>query len=151
MKKSEKLLNAIAEQLQLGRTLSSICKQKDMPGLTAVHRWMNQDSQYKDKILDARRIGAMTWLDDMQDLLDQEVEPSKVQWYRERLHHSRWVASKLISVFNDKVVNENIGDPVIKIIWGEDASTEGKEKDLAHASRGSEPDNDKKNDKTLIN
>ena len=151
IKKSESLLKDIVEQLQLGNTLSSICRKKDYPGLTAVHRWMNQDSKFKEKILDARRIGAMTWLDNMQDLLDQEVEPSRVQWYRERLHHSRWMASKLISVFNDKVVNENIGDPIIKVIWQDDASTEGKEKDLARTSRGSDDNHDKTNDSKSIN
>lgn len=151
MKKSKSLLKEIVELLQLGNTLSSVCRQKEMPGLTAIHRWMKEDKEFKEEILDARRLGAMTWLDKMQDLLDQHIEPTQVQVVREKLHHARWMASKLIGVFNDKVINENIGDPIIKVIWSDDASTEGKEKDLAHASQSSDDNNDKINDIKLVN
>ena len=151
MKKSKSLLKEIVDLLQLGNTLSSGCRRKEMPGLTAIHRWMKEDKEFKEEVLDARRLGAMTWLDKMQDLLDQHIEPTQVQVVREKLHHARWMASKLISVFNDKVINENIGDPIIKVMWSDDASTEGKEKELAHASRSSDDNNDNINDSKLIN
>ena len=151
MKKSNQLLQLITDQLQLGNTLTSICRSKEMPNLATIYKWMNADKDLKDKILDARRIGAMTWLDKMQDLLDQDIEPTAVAWAREKLHHARWMASKLVSVFNDKVINENIGDPVIKIIWGEDGSPEHKGNDPAHALRGSDRTTDKKTDNNTIN
>ena len=55
-----------------------------MPNLATIYKWMNADKDLKEKILDARRIGAMTWLDRMQDLLDQEIEPTAVAWAREK-------------------------------------------------------------------
>ena len=125
-----------------------------MPNLSTVYDWMNKEKQLKENILDARRIGAMTWLDKMQDLLDQEVEPQQVQWNRERLHHSRWMASKLVSVFNDKVINENIGEPQIKIVWDDGYS---ERKDEQHARTISSTDDiknikhDKTHDKSKIN
>lgn len=148
MKKSKELYSKIFEQLELGNSLASICKKKDMPGLSTVHEWMKKDSKFKDQILDARRLGAMTWLDWMQDLLTQEVEPQQVQWNRERLHHARWMASKLVSVFGDKQTVVNEGDPIIKVVWKEeesqdDPSTEQKADDHAHAIRGSN-NNEKK-------
>ena len=150
MKKSKEVLKQLIEQLELGKTLSSICRQKAMPGLTTVHTWMKNDDKFKNELLDARRMGAITWLDKMQDLLDQEVEPQQVQWNRERLHHARWMASKLVSVFGDKQTVENVGDPMIKIVW-DDGSKQDKEKDHAHALRSSEAVTDKTTDKTTIN
>ena len=141
MKKSNQLLQTIIDQLQLGNSLTSICRSKEMPNLATIYKWMNADKDLKEKILDARRIGAMTWLDRMQDLLDQEIEPTAVAWAREKLHHARWMASKLVSVFNDKVINENVGDPIIKIVW-DDGSLVDKGKASAPTTRGSEENSD---------
>ena len=150
MKKSNQLLQTIIDQLQLGNSLTSICRSKEMPNLATIYKWMNADKDLKEKILDARRIGAMTWLDRMQDLLDQEIEPTAVAWAREKLHHARWMASKLVSVFNDKVINENVGDPIIKIVW-DDGSLVDKGKASAHTTRGSDEVTDKITDKQSIN
>jgi hypothetical protein len=119
-----------------------------MPNLATVYKWMNTDKELKENILDARRIGAMTWLDKMQDLLDQDLQPNQVNWAREKLHHARWMASKLVSVFNDKVINENIGEPQIKIVW-DDGYSERKSEGSTRTTRGTgNQDKDKKlNDK----
>jgi|TARA_Y100001968_G_C18904340_1_gene502255 hypothetical protein len=150
MKKSKEVLKSIIERLELGHTLSSICKSKEMPGLTTVHTWTKQDNKFKEELLNARRLGAMTWLDKMQDLLDSDCEPQQVQWNREKLHHARWMASKLISIFGDKQTVENVGDPIIKIVW-DDGGLERKQTEHAHASRGSEDDIDKTIDNKAIN
>jgi len=157
MKKSETLLKTIQEKIQLGNTLTSICRSKEMPNLSTIYKWMNQDQQLKERILEARRIGAMTWLDNMQDLLDQDIEPQKVSWARERLFHSRWMASKLVGVFNDKLIQENTGEPLIVIKW-DDGLSEHKGEALAHTLKGTntqeikeKPGNDKKLDSKLIN
>lgn len=150
MKKSKETYSRIIEAVELGTTLTQVCKSKDMPALTTVHTWMKQDQKFKEQLLDARRIGAMVWLDKMQDMVMDDVEPTKVQLLRERLHHSRWVASKLISIFRDKQTVENIGEPIIKVIW-DDGSLERKQSGLAHATRSSDDDNDKSNDTKTIN
>ena len=150
MKKSNQLLQTIIEQLQLGNSLTSICRPKEMPNLATLYKWMNVDKDFKENVFDARRMGAMTWLDKMQDLLDQDIEPQQVQLLREKLQHARWMASKIIPAFNDKVINENIGDPIIKIIW-DDGSPEHKGESSTHTLRGSDKLTDKKTDKQLIN
>ncbi len=156
MKKSKELLQKIAENLQLGNTLTSICKSKDMPNLATIYKWMDKDKELKETITEARRIGAMTWLDKCQDLLDRETPPQEVMLLRERLNHGRWLASKLIAVFGDKQTITNVGDPVIKIVW-DDGSLKDKGKASTHAVRGStldqELDNTKENkgNKPLIN
>ena len=150
MKKSKEIFSRIIEQVELGTTLTQVCRLKDMPALTTVHTWMKQDQKFKEQLLDARRIGAMVWLDKMQDMLDQDTEPTKVQLLRERLHHARWMASKLISIFGDKQTVENIGEPIIKVVW-DDGSLEGKQSGLARTLQSSDDDNDKSNDTKTIN
>ena len=142
MKKSKSILEKILQRLELGETLVSICREKGMPGQSTVNTWMREDEKFRTKILDARRMGAMVWLDKCQELLDQEVEPQKVQWYREKLHHARWLVSKLVNVFGDKQTVVNEGEPVIQVVWKEDGSTADKQADPAHTTRSSE-DNEK--------
>jgi len=153
MKKSENIYKQIIEAVELGTTLTQVCRSKDMPGLTTVHTWMKQDQKFKEQLLDARRIGAMVWLDKMQDMLDQDTEPTKVQLLRERLFHARWMASKLVSVFGEKKTVENVGDPLIKIVW-DDGSSEDKQTVSARTVKGTSNNNqatDKITDKNTIN
>jgi hypothetical protein len=153
MKKSENIYKRIIEAVELGTTLTQVCRAKDMPGLTTVHTWMKQDQKFKEQLLDARRVGAMVWLDKMQDMLDQDTEPTKVQLLRERLFHARWMASKLVSVFGDKQTVENVGDPLIKIVW-DDGSSEDKQTVSARTIKGTNNNKqptDKIADKNTIN
>jgi len=153
MKKSENIYKQIIEAVELGTTLTQVCRSKEMPGLTTVHTWMKQDQKFKEQLLDARRIGAMVWLDKMQDMLDQDTEPTKVQLLRERLFHARWMASKLVSVFGEKKTVENVGDPLIKIVW-DDGSSEDKQTVSARTVKGTSNNNqatDKITDKNTIN
>ena len=150
MKKSENIYKQIIEAVELGTTLTQVCRSIDMPGLTTVHTWMKQDQKFKDQLLDARRIGAMVWLDKMQDMLDQDTEPTKVQLLRERLFHARWMASKLVSVFGEKKTVENVGDPLIKIVW-DDGSSEDKQPGSARTVKGTINKDNKKNNSSLIN
>jgi hypothetical protein len=153
MKKSENIYKRIIEAVELGTTLTQVCRAKDMPGLTTVHTWMKQDQKFKEQLLEARRVGAMVWLDKMQDMLDQDTEPTKVQLLRERLFHARWMASKLVSVFGDKQTVENVGDPLIKIVW-DDGSSEDKQTVSARTIKGTNNNKqptDKIADKNTIN
>jgi len=153
MKKSENTYKRIIEAVELGTTLTQVCRAKDMPGLTTVHTWMKQDQKFKEQLLEARRVGAMVWLDKMQDMLDQDTEPTKVQLLRERLFHARWMASKLISVFGEKQTVENVGDPLIKIVW-DDGSSEDKQTVSARTIKGTSNNDqatDKITDKKTIN
>ncbi len=151
MKKSKEVLEKVLELLELGNTLTSICRPKDMPNLATIYKWMHKDEKLKEKVLTARKLGAVTWLDKMQDLLEQPIEPQQVQLIREKLQHARWLASKLVSIFGDKQTIENVGDPVIKVIWSDDGSPELKDNESTRALRGSSKESDNKPDTNTIN
>ena len=110
-------LDKILEEIQLGNTLTSITKQKGYPSLSAVYKWMREDQKIADKIMAARAVGAATHLDQCLDLLSQDIKPQDVQWNRERLHHYRWAASKLIGVYGDKSKIEQDSNVTYKFVW----------------------------------
>jgi len=152
MKKSDKLLLEIVENLQLGKTLTSICERKDMPNLATIYKWTNKDNDLFNRIMDARKTGAMTVIDQCRDLLNKETPPQEVMLLRERVGFGKWLASKLVGVYGDKQTIENVGEPMIKIVW-DDGSLQDKGKETTHEVQSSENDTpiDGITDKTTIN
>ena len=117
----KKKLPEIIERLQKGEALSRICKDNDMPAVTSIYGWMKDDEEIKKQVMDARQLGAWSLIDQMNELLQTDVEPQKVQWQREQLHHFRWLASKLlVGTFGDKVQAEVKGDTNLTIAWAKE-------------------------------
>ena len=71
---------------------------------------------------------------------------------RERVGFGKWLASKLVGVYGDKQTIENVGEPMIKIVW-DDGSLQDKGEDLTHEVSSSDNDtqHDKEHDKTKLN
>lgn len=125
-----------------GKPLTRICQSKDMPSLSKVYDWIAEDKEFASKILTARKIAAQTYLDKMIEELDTATNRD-IAIIRERLHHYRWMASKLIGIYGDK--QEIKQDTKIEITWSSDkdiidvtnsGSSEATNK-VSHTSRGS--------------
>lgn len=106
--------NLIVSQLMNGTPLTKICKDKNSPSLSKVYKWIATNKDFADKILTARRIGAQTYLDQMIEELEA-ADNRNIQVVREKLHHYRWLASKLIGIYGDK--QEIKTDSKIEITW----------------------------------
>ena len=118
-----------------GTPLTRICKDKDQPSLSTVYKWIAKHKDFASKILTARRIGCQTYLDKMIEEL--EVADNKnIMVVREKLHHYRWLASKLLPIYSDK--QEIIQDTKVTIEWKKDDMIDvssvdsSQKKDLAH-------------------
>ena len=48
-----------------------------MPSVTSVYSWMKDDEDIKKQVMDARQLGAWSYLDEMLELLQTDVEPQK--------------------------------------------------------------------------
>ena len=97
--------------------LTQICSKEGSPSLSKVYSWIQENKEFADKIVCARRIACQTYLDRM--ITELENANSKdVGLLRERLVHFRWMASKLIPIYNDKQ-QVNV-DQKIEITWNED-------------------------------
>ncbi len=98
-----------------GKPLTSICRNKDLPSLSTVHRWIDKHPSFAKQILQARRVGTQYYLDKMIEELET-VSAKDVGIVREKLHHYRWLASKLLpSLYGDK--QEVVQDTKVTITW----------------------------------
>ena len=97
-----------------GKPLTKICQDKANPSLSKVYDWIATDKEFAEKILTARKIAAQTYLDKMIEELEF-ADNKNIAVVREKLHHYRWMASKLIGIYGDK--QEIKQDTNIQITW----------------------------------
>ena len=109
------ITDQICQELMSGKPLTSICRNKDLPSLSTVHRWIDKHPSFAKQILQARRVGTQYYLDKMIEELET-VSDKDVGIVREKLHHYRWLASKLLpSLYGDK--QEVVQDTKVTITW----------------------------------
>lgn len=123
-KRSKDILKSDIEvNLMNGIPLSKICSSQEFPSLTTVYEWMSKDSKFKDSITQARMNGALTNLDkgfeEMEKLTTTKDKTHlDITLLNTKLTHLRWIASKILPQYNDKVVNEHKGGVEYNITWG---------------------------------
>tara|TARA_R110001592_G_scaffold245816_5_gene507364 strand:+ start:740 stop:1108 length:369 start_codon:yes stop_codon:yes gene_type:complete len=109
----------IIERLELGEPLTKICKDKNMPSLSAFYKTMRHDEELQKKVRQARETGCFTIIDKMNEELEIPQDNQHMMWMRERLSQGRWLASKLSSgVFGDKSKQEIKQDTTLTVSWG---------------------------------
>ena len=107
----------IIKLLMNGMPLTQICSKENSPSLSKVYGWIQENKDFASKIITARKIAAQTYLDRM--ITELENANSKdIALTRERLIHFRWMASKLIPIYQDKQ-QVNV-DQKIEITWNTD-------------------------------
>ena len=114
-----------------GKPLTQICKMDGSPSLSKVYDWISEDKEFANQIMVSRRIGSQTYLDRMIEELEQ-ADSKNIMVVREKLHHYRWLASKLLGqIYGDK--KEVQVDQKIEISWnaGEDNSYENEIKNVS--------------------
>ena len=116
----------IVIKLMEGTPLTTICQAKGLPSLSRVYKEIQNNKAFAQEVMDARRVGCQGYLDKM--IIELETADSKnIMVLREKLHHYRWLASKLIAVYGDR--KEVAVDQKIEITWsGEDKSYENEMK-----------------------
>ena len=134
---SNKLLltPAIAEDIERllmnGTSLVAICQTKGSPSLSKVYDWMRTDKEFSNKIMNARKIAAQTYLDKM--IIELENADAKnIAVTREKLIHYRWLSSKLIGIYGDKQQVEV--DQKIEITWNNPDVDKTFENEIKNAS-----------------
>ena len=122
----------IERMLMNGMPLTQICEKDGSPSLSKVYEWIRTDKEFANKILLARRIAAQTYLDRMISELES-ADNKNIMIIREKLHHYRWMASKLIGIYGDKQ-QVNV-DQKVEIRWSdEDKTYENEMKNVSESS-----------------
>jgi len=134
MKKLEltsQISSDIEKMLMNGMPLTQICEKPGSPSLSKVYDWIRNDKEFADKIILSRRIAAQTYLDRMITEL-QNADNKNIMVIREKLHHYRWMASKLIGIYGDKQ-QVNV-DQKIEITWNADGEDKSYENEIKNVS-----------------
>jgi hypothetical protein len=114
-----------------GTSLVAICQTKGSPSLSKVYDWMRTDKEFSNKIMNARKIAAQTYLDKM--IIELENADAKnIAVTREKLIHYRWLSSKLIAIYGDKQQVEV--DQKIDITWHNPADDKTYENEIKTVS-----------------
>ena len=114
---TSEIASDIERMLMNGTPLTQITEKPGSPSLSKVYEWIRTDKAFADKILLARRIAAQTYLDKMITELES-ADNKNIMIIKEKLHHYRWMASKLIGIYGDK--QEVKVDQKIEITWNAD-------------------------------
>ena len=95
-KKTPQMLNKICEQIALGKSLRSICKDKEMPSLKSVVKWLNEDKNFQDKYAVARENRGDLYGEMINDIA-LEVLTGKIDWQRARvtIDALKWTSARM--------------------------------------------------------
>ena len=111
-----------------GTPLTTICQDKNLPSLSRVYKEIQNNKAFAQEVMDARRVGCQGYLDKM--ITELETADSKnIMVLREKLHHYRWLASKLIAVYGER--KEVSVDQHIEISWSDDKTYENEIKNVS--------------------
>ena len=115
---TSELTDQICQELMIGQHLTKICSRKELPSLATINRWITKHPSFAKQITNARRVGCQYYLDKMIEELET-MSAKDVGIVREKLHHYRWLSSKLLpNLYGDK--QEVIQDTKITIKWEQD-------------------------------
>ena len=70
---NDKLTNKICTELMNGIPLARLARQKDMPSLTRIYKEITNNKSFLERINEARRIGAQTYIENAMDELEHTL------------------------------------------------------------------------------
>ena len=114
---TENLTSKICQELMLGTPLVRLTKDKSMPSLTRVYKQIMKDKGFANRINEARRIGAQTYIEKAMDELEH-ADNRTIMVVRETVQLAKWLASKLLPAYSDK--QEIKQETKIEIKWNTD-------------------------------
>jgi len=111
---TDQITNKICQELMLGTPLARLARSKEMPSLTRIYKQIMKDKGFSNRIQEARRIGAQSYIDQAMEDLDT-ADNRNIMVIREKVGLAKWLASKLIPIYGDK--QEIKQDTNITIQW----------------------------------
>ena len=111
---TDQITNKICQELMQGIPLARLARSKDYPSLTRIYKQIMKDKGFANKITEARKFGAQTYIEKAMDELET-ADNRNIMVVREKVQLAKWIASKLIPVYGDK--QEIKQDTNITIQW----------------------------------
>lgn len=104
--------DAIVARLAEGESLSSICRDRDMPCWRTVHNWMNDDTDFDAQITRAREVGYLKRADEA--ILAAKTAPDAALG-RLAFDAERWYLGKLSNAFSDDKARKHEHSGTLKV------------------------------------
>lgn len=106
--RSRELMLEICNRIASGRSVTSICKDDDMPSFDTVWRWVNEEEEFSERYARAIQQRALAHADEItlisQRVMQGELPPDAA---RVALDAMKWTASRLLpKVYGDKQIVE---------------------------------------------
>jgi len=98
---TQETADAICDRLADGESLSSICRDPEMPAWSTVHVWMDDDKDFSGRITRAREMGYLKRADDAVADAKKAADAAKG---RLAFDAERWYLGKLSNAFRDKTL-----------------------------------------------
>ncbi len=111
---TESITNKICQELMQGIPLARLARDKAYPSLTRIYKQIMKDKGFANRIQEARRVGAQTYIENAMDQLET-ADNRNIMIVREKVQLAKWLASKLIPIYGDK--QEVKHDTKIEIKW----------------------------------
>ena len=111
---TESLTSKICQELMNGVPLARLARSSDYPSLTRIYKEIMKNKSFSNKIQEARKIGAQTYIENAMSELDT-ADNRNIMVVRERVQLAKWLCSKLIPIYGDK--QEIKQDTNITIQW----------------------------------
>ena len=111
---TESLTSKICQELMNGVPLARLARSSDYPSLTRIYKQIMKNKSFSNKIQEARKIGAQTYIENAMSELDT-ADNRNIMVVRERVQLAKWLCSKLIPIYGDK--QEIKQDTNITIQW----------------------------------
>ena len=111
-------IEEIENWLGSGRFLSEYCRLDGKPKRTLIHRWMEEDPSFKERVARAREKGEEVLFEQNLELVDEEpprdnngrIDPGFVAWQKNRI----WARMEMLKKINPS----KYGDKVEKTVQG---------------------------------
>lgn len=111
---TDELANEICERVSLGRSLRSVCLDKDMPTKTTVMRWLDENEDFCDQYRRACEDRETTYFEEMLTIADEVLpETAEVARAKLRIDTRKWVLARMNpKKYSDKVQEDNADNAV---------------------------------------
>lgn len=101
---TQELADKICERIADGESLRSICRDDEMPGTSAVCKWLSIHTEFAEQYARARELQADSLFDDILDIADKGLKGLETPEDRRiQIDARKWMAGKLKGKYSDKV------------------------------------------------
>ncbi len=93
---SENLIDEICSRIAQGRSLRNVCLDDDMPAMSSVMKWLDENKEFSEQYREATTIREDLYFDEVLCIADSvKAEPAEIAKARLQIDSRKWVLSRM--------------------------------------------------------